>query len=467
MMAAEPVDAARAPRPGALLVHPRSAALCQVLLACFFAYWVSLLLVWPQAMPRDADALRPLVIAAMAIMWRVTSVYLGGLLHARQVLSGRQTPGALWLQLSRVAAWRIGVVWALLCAAMPVAFLWTGAGMQPMYGAALISLTALVAAAGKLARTDGAQPKLSLLLCIVWLAWMVWLALDAARFTRVGAATPAAALLACTLASPLALMFTLRRALLGAGALPTCRGYAAAPHSPLLRRAERQIRRFTMVAWRQRPPVDADAPPVPQIAKALLVISANLYPLWALLQIARPVWHQGRVDLIRLSLLVACGFVMVGALVARDVGWRSFLMPGGLQRGHIAGHIWRWTMACQFTILAAMALVFAAVAHFGLQRSWDSVGASLLGLGLLLFELMFVCSLGVLLRGLPYSVKLLPGLAGMVLGVVVVVFAMTRWPVLSVALPLGWYAGALCVASGLLLAVANRIWQPARLFHDR
>lgn len=469
MIAATPASQERsdAPRPQALLGRPGPTNAFKLVAVCFAVYWVCLLPLWPAPRGADDTAMRLLTISAAALMWWVAASSLRGLLHAGHVLARRQTPLALWREVLWAALRRVAGAWLMLSGAMATALLLTGATMQACAAAALISLTALLAgacAANRQSRWAGITG---------WLygAAGIWFATDASAFralANAGFVLPGL----ITPAFPAALLLTARR-WNHAAPLVRWRPSAVAPVSTRWQRVQLQLRRFSLLRWRRAQEAGSE---LQASGGVMLFITsfALLYPAFMAVYLVLPVWRNGHVDLWRLVVTLWIASLTSNTLVARDVGWRSFLMPGGLHRGRIGSHIWTWTLVAQLLGALAYALLALAVVA-ALPALMGHPGDPAAGFAKAMREiatapldLMLITSAAVTLRAMPHGGKL--AAAAGVAVVCVLAWAALHWEralalaTTQLALPLPLYCAVLIVASAVLVILANRWWTPKRLF---
>ena len=456
------LDQRDAPGLPSLLGYSGGTLMLRTMAVCFTVYWACVLPVWPGPRNVSDTALRLLSVSAAMIMWYVSAYLMRGLLRARDVLGARQTPSSLWRGLLWMAVRRATTTWLLLCGAMVAAFMLIRAPMHASAGAALVSLAALLAGVCGLGQR---RAMVSIIRCSC-AALVIWLITDASLFKVLGNAPPTL-LAAVTTAFPLTLLWAAQRW----SRVPPLVRWRPATAPSRKHRLLLQLRRFSLLRWRRMPVSTTDQPVIPALQLFNVAISV-IYPAFMLVYLLLPVWRNGQIDVWRLGVMLWVAGIISNTLIARDVGWRSFLMPGGLQRSRIGSHIFAWTLAGQMLGAAAYALLALGVlsvlpgahgqaAHRFAQALLDAATAPL--------ELMFITSVAVALRVMPYTGKVAAALGVLTVGALG--WATLHWEramalatgKLTVSLPL--YFLILCAASAMLVLMANRWWTPERLFH--
>jgi hypothetical protein len=159
-----------------------------------------------------------------------------------------------------------------------------------------------------------------------------------------------------------------------------------------------------------------------------------------------------------------CTFVVM----VRGVHWRTLLAPGGVQPGRIGTHILLSTLPLQLLVLAlpaAALLVLTVLIGNGTRQPFGFMPNAVLATSALVaLQLLFCTAVAIALRALPAR-QLKYARVSLPLFVLCISMLILFRPAM---LPLGWhigpgYAALLAAGTGVAMAVANRLWTPARL----
>jgi hypothetical protein len=435
-----------------LTSHPmarleRNDAALKLALAALAVYWICMLAVLPGSRETGMAAARLLTFPAMALMFWIACTKTTQLIRALTVLGQLLAPHRLRRQLVWEKLWFITLSWAFLATGATLQLALPQSQASALSGAALVSLAACL---GMLRSLPAARrlpvPVPQLLEATPYLAALILLDFNA-LLTQFGN-LPVLALALAALTFP-CLAWWLERH--WRAALPAFRWSALAPSQGITGWIAMQARRRTILTWRSGQPFqDGHASHIAPLAMRIAVLALPFI-------ISRPVWGNGEISLHGAATLSVMAMFIAGALVVRDLHWRSFLMPGGMRPRRVASHILASTMAVQFGIVLILTLVLVSLGPLSLE----AIIHRLMRSSILLTELLFATSLAMVLRAALPSVRMWATVAGA--AVILLLYPMAHLPN-SVAASLPVYLLALLGASMLLLVLANRLWSAEKLF---
>lgn len=372
--------------------------------------------------------------------------------RALAVLGQIQAPHALRRALVREKLRQVTLAWAFLAGGLTLQLALPQAHVPALAGAALVSAAACLGMLRSLSRARLLPiPFAQLLDAAPFLICAALILLDLNRLLERVGSLPMTVLALCALAFP---CLALRLARRWGHSLPLYRWAERAPSRGLAAWVSMQARRYTMLTSHQ----DRDAP-FPAASKA------SILAMPFLVMAGRPLWEAGTINLFQCLMLTVVVASSSGALIVRDLHWRSLLMPAGLRRGSIGWHIVASTLTLQYGVMLLLAAVYGIGAHFGAGVSWDRIGQDLLRASTLPLELLLVTSAAVVVSAAP---KLSWAGASLLLFALGAGFAALIWKSMNfpvtLTVPLPVFVLTLLGASALLVGLANRIWTINRLF---
>ena len=440
-----------------------------VALAALGVYWIALL---PFALHREDGAavgIDMLLVCACIYMLVLATLQGRGLGDATRVLERQRAPATLWHAWCRNALRGLLLRWALACVALTASALLPASTLSWPAAAAALSVTLSLATLRSLSR-QGLLPRACGIAidsaCAIAAIAVALLASPAAAFNWF-ASLPAVPLLVLAASWPVlaALLMHLRQRV-PAGYRWTQR----APNAGALAALKRNVLRYSAIQWRD---TRADAnntassgrlhrPVLGQLLSGMPVFYTQML-VWSAAQWTRP---------ISIAHIYVVGFLcifMASNLMIRDLHWRSLLVPGGLHRGRIATHIFISTMRAHLIGIAAISLLMLAGAAL-LHRAWVMpLLHAYLRYSVLLVELLCATGAAVLLRALPragwFSTAIFVALCFGVFHNRYQIFLGAT----QVAQNSPWAAGAgyavgLLLGCVVMIAIANRLWTPKKLF---
>ena len=430
-----------------------------MLLAAFLVYWLCLLpALFGHAAAASAGS-RVLTLPALAAMYWIASVRSAQLARALAVLGQLQAPHALLRSLVREKLMQLTLAWAFLATGLTLELALPASQVPALSGAALVSLAACL---GVLRSLSSARllaiPLRTLLDAAPYLAGVALVLLGANMLLDGFGRLPLPLLSLCALTFP---YLALRLAKRWQHALPRYRWTEQRPTHGIVAWIKLQARRSTVLTWGNR--LYGRDGMIVATSPSFMKMSPLAFPFFMLSR--RPLWEDGRVGLFGSMMLVMVGLTITGGLIARDLHWRSLLMPGGLRRGRIASDILVSTLACQYAVSLVLAAAYAVCAHVLLSMSWDTIGHQLLRASTLPLEILFATSLALLVRTAPAFPWFFGAAFVLVLSVPFIAIKRHYWSIgdhLAVSLPV--FVLVMLAASALMVALANRLWTSSILF---
>lgn len=173
-------------------------------------------------------------------------------------------------------------------------------------------------------------------------------------------------------------------------------------------------------------------------------------------------WEQGP-DLRHLVSLVVMCLIMSETLVARDLHWRWLLTPGGWRAGRIASDIFASTAKFCYLAIAAAVLVSVLWARLMMGPDALSVIDRAADHVLVLAEVAFAVSVGLVIRALPHHLVVSATTGAIVVGLWIYTRVVGE-AALPKAPPAGvFYALAIVASACAILRVADRLWTKEKL----
>lgn len=447
--------------PDPVLKHLRYHLQLKMVLATFLIYWICMLPVLFGNGTASPAAVRLFVLPAMVTMYWLATSMIDEMAQGVAVFGQLQAPHAFRRRLLTEKLKAVMLGWAFLAGGVSLELALPGSHAAALSGAALISLIACVGVARAMSRAglyrspfEGLLAATPVLLCVAVLG------LDLPRLLDWFGALPFALHALCALSFPLLALSLWRR---WGAELPLFRWHEKQNlHGSWL---GLQARRFTILTWK-RPIIGA--PENPSERSRMLLQAVTLSCPFIFLS-GNPVWLDGNLNLPRLLTTFSTIIVVAGALLVRDVHWRSLLQPGGLRRRRIAFSIWSTTVAMQLCVFAGSSMALGALAHAVLGMPVAEVIGHITDHWPLLFELPLVTAAGVLLRASTLTGRpVVTVFAALVLATLFLatISAVIALPHKHTSLPmsLAWFAGASMGVTALLVALASRMWTTQRLF---
>ncbi len=430
----------------------------KLLLAAFLIYWICLLPTLFGHGSASTAASRMLTLPALAAMYWIASANAAQLARAFAVLGQMQAPHALMRALVREKLTNLLLAWAFLATGLTLQLALPASQVSACSGAALVSIAACLGTLRSLSQARLlALPLPKLLAAAPYLACLALILLDQnALLDRVGR-MPLPILALGALTFP---YLAWRLAQRWQHALPVYRWSAPKPQHSIIAWIAMQARRNTLLTWGSPWRQPDDASPISARTGQYAIV---IYPLF--IMAGRPMWAEGRVAFFAPLVLLFVSLVTASGLVARDVHWRSFLIPGGLQRGRIASHILVSTLAVQYSFALAIAAVYGVFMNFLYGMTWETIGPQLLHAATLPLELLFAGCLALVLRTMPVNLWIGAPVGVLMLSFVFFALAKHSWSLQSyVTISLPVFVLTMLVASAALLVLANRRWTNNRLF---
>jgi hypothetical protein len=430
----------------------------KLVLAAFLIYWICMLPALFGQAPASKAASRALLLPAMLLMYWISASMAARIGRAFAVLGQMQAPHALRRALAGQHLQFVTIAWAMLAAGTSLQLALPQSQASPLCGAALVSLAACL---GMLRNRDleGALPAglRHLSGAAPWLAGIALLVLDLNRALDRAAMLPPALLVGAALLFPcvaVGLRLRWQRAVPASRwrPAPAGRGVAAAINS--------LAQRYTVLVWRNGAPsgeAEATSTSDKMMRGVMLVLP---------MVVIRPIWDDGHIRLADAVTLGVAALMVASSLLVRDLGWRSFVAPGGMRQGRIASHIVASTVPVQLGGVMLGVCLFALVAHFKWGISDERLAAQVMRATLMAAELAFVTTLAVILRR--FNSLQMWGTIGGALVLIALMAVLGKASILIFSFPvtLPSYVLGLLLASLLLLAVGNRLWSADLLFAE-
>jgi hypothetical protein len=436
----------------------RERTLMYGLLVIFLVVWIGMMFASANRAPGVATGIGFVLEASSLLVFGIGMIQMKALAQARKVLGGQPLPLALWHTWVRAAVTETSLAWAFLAAGMGTLLASRGSNMPWPAAVALLSSSLATGALYVLAQHAMASKKLG------WLSNAVVVAmLLAALFIGtgqvlswfVGLPLPMLALLALSWPALGAVLALRLRGLPGPGsALPS------ASRNNWLASASNWMRRYTPLdaTWaRQLPAKQATAHSrldwIRRNAFYWFLFGGSLTPLR---------WEQSPDLRQLLSLFLMC-LIMSETLVARDLHWRWLLTPGGWRAGRIASDIFASTVKVCYLSIAAVVFVWVLWTRLTMGPIAVVVIESAASHVLVLAEISFAVSVGLVIRALPHRV-VVSWAIGAVIAALLIYTRTVGEAALSKAPPAGvLYAIALVVSAYAILRVADRLWTKEKL----
>ena len=440
----------------------RGRTLTYTLLIVMLFLWPLLMLASRHRVPEIANGIEIMLEAACLLIAAIGALQMKGLARAREVFRQQQMPDALWRSWVRACVVETSLIWAFLGATTSALLASPASPMPWPVGFALLSSCLCVGAIGMMSRHAMLPKRLDLLASAIGGALLLaamWLNVGE-TIAWVARSVPWAVLALLTLTWPVlagALIVTWRR-LLG-----TQRGAPAAARSQLVAALDSQVRRYSPLdwnsswAWRQAPRHAAASTRFGWLVTVTMPVAIFIDSLW-------PLGWQQEPDARHLLSLAFLSLIMTSALVARDLHWRSLLMPGGWRNTRIASDIFRSTLNTQYLAIAAVAIAYMLVQRLfngiPIPTSLELVASHVL----VLAEVAFASSVALVIRALPRPTRFSAIAAAVLAGCwiymrwVVGYAALSHWPAGGTL-----YAAALVAATFAILRLANRMWTTEKL----
>lgn len=448
-----------APHP--LYVHLRRDTTLKIVLAAFLIYWICMLPALLGSASASQASARALTLPAMIAMYWIASSKTGELARTLRVLGQMQAPHTLRRERLGTMLRMVALAWLFLAGGACLQLALPASGVRAISGAALVSLAGCIGVLRGLAGAGKLAPAARYLLdAAPFLLMAAILLFNQNQLLDWFGTQPAAALWLPVLGMP-ALLATLLVS--WSNSLPHYRWTPAPPKNRLAAWLASHNRRTTVLAWRKN--WDGDTAPhevkADSLPMRLFMVGGPILYL-----IGTPAWVEGQFNPARaVPLLLAVAWI-AGALVARDLHWRSLLQPGGLRRGNIGTYLWACTLSTQLALCAVLAVAVLLWYRLGMGGSWEMIGAFMLRKISLPVELCFVTSVAVLLRAARG--------AGQWAGVIYVTFvALIAAPIFLVgymgfdaSVSFGAFAAGAVAGTGLMLLMANRFWTTRQLFAE-
>jgi hypothetical protein len=429
-----------------------------VALVIFLVVWVVMMLASTNRAPGVATGIGFVLEASFLLAFAIGAIQMKALAQAREVLAGQPLPLSLWRTWVRASVAETSLAWAFLAAGMGTLLTTRGSNMPWLGAVALLSSSMVTGALCVLAQNAMAPRKLG------WLANAAVVALLVAALIFgtgevltwfVGLPLPMLALLALSWPA-LGAMLTLRLS----GQRGAHSTLAPASRHKWLASASRWMRRHT--------PLDATWARQPHARKAtarsrLDWIGRNVLWWFFLASSMTPLrWEEGP-DLRHLLSLVFLCLIMSETLIARDLHWRWLLTPGGWRAGRIASDIFASTLKICYLVIAAVLLVWVVWTRLVMGQDALAVISKSASHVLVLAEVAFAVSAGLVILVLPHRRVVACGFAVVVAGLWIYTRMVGRSG-LSQAPPAGVMYAAILVASAYaILRVADRLWTKEKL----
>lgn len=438
----------------------RGRAPLYTLLTILLVVWICMLFASANKARGAGDGIRYVLEASSLLIGAIGALQMRGLARARELIARQQMPELLWRQWLCGGIVETSLIWAVLGATMGT-LLASRASTMPWPGAlALLSASLCIGAAGVLASEAMLAQKLRLLVNAIGAALLIaGLWLDVGHVVAWFMALPLASLALLTLCWPLlgtVLVLSWRRP------LGTSRNIqAAARRSGPLAAINRELRRYSPLdrknAWSESPQH------APMRARLGWLVNAT-FPVYIYFNSFSPLGWSQEPDLRQLLSLGMLSLFMSRALIARDLHWRSMLMPGGWRRGRIASDIFAASLKIQFAVMAIVVCVFVLAARLFEAMPIIEALRIVADHALLAPTVVLAVSTGLVLRALERPQLVLgTGFALIVAGwayarFVVGYSALWHWPANPVL-----YAALMTTGAFAMLGVANRMWTPEKL----
>jgi hypothetical protein len=421
-----------------------------LLISGFAIYGVYMLPVWFGYAPSDPFLNRLLIVPACVLMLFSTMGASKALTGAFRVLGQLRAPGIVWQGMMRKSLLHIALVWLLLALSTGMHF--------GLAGPALMSVLACMAVLDEFRDAGWLTQAQANVLMVLNPALGSLLGTQAVHNVEL----PTGILLPLALLCPAMLLWLLRR---WERAAPLYRWPATRAEPSWGEKLGARMRRYTVLDYSR--PVSTQGRVNATVVNPAMLVLASMPSLLVLLA-SITLRQQQALTMAQILVLPYATLLLSYCLIARDLHWRSFLLPGGMRRGHIALRIWMPTMKLQLTSLLVWIVLCFFVRFIAARYLIDLPAPNLATISLMLIELTFATSLALLLRALPRAKTWIKWTA---LWVVVEVsifviagFLLPRFLAIPMALGQAGYMAMLLAASMLLLAASGRLWTLPKLF---
>jgi hypothetical protein len=422
----------------------------KLLLGLLGALWACLLIgAYLIAIPPRASTLYTTVLLACAVQASAAIFQVQALGRGVAVLQTQRAPAVFWKEWLR--QWLLSVTrfWGLLCIGPALLLAGPSSHIPWLIAPALLSLVLCLGVPSGLARAGLLPRRLGTAIECGMVALAVYVGLLGIPAVLAWfAALPAMALALCALGWP-AMAYWLMAA--KSGAARTAHGRQTQIWRRVGDACGRWIDRFQ--------PVNGDIMQKPPGRRTMLmlIVAQNLMFFGQLFPVH---WGQHATSARIAQLAVVCA-LCCGALLVRDLHWRSLLLPRGPQLRRLGSRIVLSTMLFQ----APLALLFALgelVASAPASLGWHSTA----NFTVPLLEVACCTSLMTVLRALSQRAQ---KAAAILLFLAWAYAYIPKWFKLSVP-EIGWRIGpvyvlVLACVTGAALLLANRLWTPQRLLN--
>lgn len=443
------------------LLPVRERSFLYALLGVLFLAWIIMMFAAANLASGASTGIRNVFAAAVLLSVMTGAIQMKALARAREFAAALSMPETLWRSWMRICIVETSVMWALTGAAMSALLAERGSTMPWPAGAALISAGLCIGSACSLhwqsmisKSVGGTTQAIGVALILAVLCF------GAGRVLASIAAWPLPVLVLMSLSWPALAVRLLRT---GPRQLAVFRSGQVAARKPLLARLDSQMRRYS--------PLDYSSGPLPRWApehanagvRIGWLFSAS-FPVYIYFNSLAPLGWNEEPDARHLMSLAALCLLMTPSLMARDLHWRSLLMPGGWQRGRIATGIFNATLKIQY-VAFGMAILISVLYQRLLQVDrFEHTITAMANHTMLLGEVAFAIGAAVVIRALPRYKQFMLA-SGLLLGgcwlyvrFVVGYAHLSHWPAGALM-----YASLMTLATWLMLRLANRLWTPEKL----
>ncbi len=429
-----------------------------VLLTIFMVAWIIMMFAASNKTSGVAAGILLLMKLSFVLAAAIGTVQMKALARAREVIGGRPLPDSLWRTWVRACIVETSLICAFLAAGMGLLMAFPAADAAWPAAVALLSSGLCLGALCALGRY-AMLPKV-----LGWLANAAAVALLLAllyfRSTRVLAwfmSLPLPLLALLTLSWPmLAAAMALRRR----GKIRPRAGAQQATGAGWTGAVAASIRRYCPLdpTWRRQLPHQQAT-----VRSRLQWVWQTAFYWMMCANLLTPLRWGERPDARHLLSLLVAGVLMSRLLVARDLHWRGLLMPGGWRAGRIASAIFKSTVQTIYLgiVLAVVVALLAAVLLT--SRPGEELIATVASYVLVLAEIAFAVSVGLVVRALPRSGGLTAAAAIIVGGAWLYVVAEGHGHLWKAPPAGALYAAILVAASYAVLRLANRLWTNDKL----
>lgn len=443
------------------LLPVRERSFLYALLAVLFLAWLTMIFAAANLASGASTGIRNVFAGAVLLSVMTGAIQMKALGRAREFAAGQSMPETLWRSWMRTCIVETSVMWALTGAAMSALLAERGSTMPWPAGLATISAGLCIASACSLHRQSMISKSAGQMAQAIGVALILAvLCFGAGRVLAAIAAWPLPVLMLMSISWPALAAGLLRT---GPSQLAVVRSGQVAARKPLLARLDSQMRRYS--------PLDYSSGPLRRWAPLRATTGARIgwlfnacFPVYIYFNSLAPLGWNEEPDARHLTSLAALCLLMAPSLMARDLHWRSLLMPGGWRRGRIATDIFNATLKIQYASFGLAILGSVLYQRLLQVDRFEHAITVMANHTMLLGEVAFAIGAAVVIRALPrykqvmLAFGLLLGGCWLYVRFVVGYAHLSHWPAGALM-----YTTLMALSTWLMLRLANRLWTPEKL----